>query len=150
MLREMSFTSSRRTQAGFVALALLAVACSSSSRDGAAPPGGRALRVNVSDFAIKAPGRVAAGNVVFDVHNAGPDTHELILVRTNGDQLPFRRDDLTIDEDALKARTVGVLDDDHPDTTRAWVVRLKPGRYEIFCNMSGHYLGGMHAKLVVA
>ena len=25
----------------------------------------------------------------------------------------------------------------------------KPGRYELFCNMAGHYLGGMRAALVV-
>jgi uncharacterized cupredoxin-like copper-binding protein len=28
-------------------------------------------------------------------------------------------------------------------------VRLTPGRYEFFCNMSGHYLGGMHTVIVV-
>jgi uncharacterized cupredoxin-like copper-binding protein len=26
---------------------------------------------------------------------------------------------------------------------------LAPGRYVLFCNMSGHYLGGMHRLLVV-
>jgi uncharacterized cupredoxin-like copper-binding protein len=141
---------SRLAHVGFVALALLAVACSSSSQDGAVPPGGQTLRVKVSDFAIKAPKHIAAGDVVLDVRNAGPDTHELILVRVNGGQLlPFRPDDLTIDEDALKPRTVSVLEDDHPDTERMWKVRLEPGRYELFCNMSGHYLGGMHTQLVV-
>jgi uncharacterized cupredoxin-like copper-binding protein len=131
-----------------VALTLFAVACGSSSPDGAAPPGGQAVRVKVSDFAIKAPQRIAAGNVVFEVRNEGPDTHELILVRANGGELPLRRDDVTIDEDALEPRTVSVLEDDNPRTVRAWKVRVAPGRYVLICNMSGHYLGGMKTELI--
>ena len=132
---------------GLVAIALVAVACSSSSQDRATPPG--AVRLKVSDFAIKAPKRIAAGTIVFDVRNEGPDTHELILVRGNGSKLPFRPDNLTIDEDALEPRTVSVLEDDHPGTVRLWNVRLAPGRYELLCNMSGHYLGGMSTELIV-
>jgi uncharacterized cupredoxin-like copper-binding protein len=29
-------------------------------------------------------------------------------------------------------------------------LHLTPGRYVLFCNMAGHYLGGMHRTLVVA
>jgi uncharacterized cupredoxin-like copper-binding protein len=29
-------------------------------------------------------------------------------------------------------------------------VKLRPGRYELFCNMAGHYLGGMRVQLVVS
>jgi uncharacterized cupredoxin-like copper-binding protein len=145
----MSSMPSRRAQAGFVALALLAAACSSSSQDSSAPPGVQPLRVRVSDFAIKAPGHVAAGSVVFQVRNAGPDTHELILVRADGRELPLRPDNLTIDEDALKQRTLSVLEDDLPGTTRSWKLRLAPGRYQLVCNMAGHYLGGMSAELIV-
>ena len=83
------------------------------------------------------------------VRNAGPDTHELILVRSDGKQLPLRADDLTIDEDALKPRTVSLLDDDRPGGVRYWKLHLAPGRYVLICNMSGHYLGGMHAQVVV-
>jgi uncharacterized cupredoxin-like copper-binding protein len=61
----------------------------------------------------------------------------------------LRPDDLTIDEDAVKPRTVSELEDDHPGTHRVWKLQLAPGRYELVCNMSGHYLGGMHARLVV-
>jgi uncharacterized cupredoxin-like copper-binding protein len=28
-------------------------------------------------------------------------------------------------------------------------VHLTPGRYVLYCNMSGHFLGGMHTLLVV-
>ena len=107
------------------------------------------LQVKVKDFAIKAPAQLAAGNIVLHVRNAGPDTHELLLVRADGHELPLRPDNLTIDEDAVKPRTVGMLEDAHPGTLRTWKLHLAPGRYVLVCNMSGHYLGGMHASLVV-
>ncbi|MDX6631143.1 MAG: hypothetical protein QOH00_3389 [Gaiellales bacterium] len=136
-------------RAALAALALVTVACSSSSQGGGAAPHAHELSVKVRDFAIKAPEQLTAGNVVLRVRNAGPDTHELILVRADGQALPLRPDNLTVDEDALQARTIGILDDDHPGTQRVWELDLAPGRYVLFCNMSGHYLGGMYAHVVV-
>jgi uncharacterized cupredoxin-like copper-binding protein len=133
---------------GVIALALLAVACS-SSRDDAAQPGGKPIGVKVADFAIEAPKRISAGNVVLRVRNGGPDMHELILVRADGARVPLRPDNLTVDEDAIEQRTVSILEDDHPNTVRDWHLSLKPGRYVLLCNMSGHYLGGMHTQVVV-
>ena len=136
-------------RAGFaaLALALLAVAC--SSQGGAAPAGRQVLQVKVKDFAITAPKQLTHGTIVLHVGNAGPDTHELLLVRADSRTLPLRPDNLTVDEDAVKPRTVGTLEDAHPGTLRTWKLHLRPGRYVLFCNMSGHYLGGMHALLVV-
>ena len=37
----------------------------------------------------------------------------------------------------------------HDHVVRQWIGPLDPGRYVLFCNMYGHYLGGMHAVLVV-
>jgi uncharacterized cupredoxin-like copper-binding protein len=131
------------------ALALLTAACSSSSTPANRDAPRETVRVKVEDFKIVAPKTLAAGTVTLQVHNRGPDMHELLLVRADGASLPLRADDLTVDEDAVKPRLVSVLDDDHPDTDRTWTVRLAPGTYELFCNMSGHYLGGMHEKVVV-
>ena len=36
-----------------------------------------------------------------------------------------------------------------PGSVRGLTLRLRPGRYEIFCNMAGHYMGGMHAVVLV-
>jgi uncharacterized cupredoxin-like copper-binding protein len=44
---------------------------------------------------------------------------------------------------------VGTVEQDQPGTKRVLKVTLRPGRYVLFCNMSGHYLGGMHTRLVV-
>ena len=105
--------------------------------------------MQVRDFKIMAPRAVAAGPVAFRVHNAGPATHELMLVRAERAPLPLRADDLTVDEVAIAPRTISTLEDDHPGTDRTWTVELAPGTYELFCNMSGHYLGGMHTRLAV-
>ena len=144
----MRLTSTGRARAGLVALALLTVACSSSSQDSGARLGEQTVPVEVRDFAIEAPRVVPAGDVEIRVSNGGPDTHELILLR-GGQKLSLRADDLTLDEDALKPRIVSTLEDDHPGPQRVWHLHLAPGRYVLVCNMSGHYLGGMHTELTV-
>jgi uncharacterized cupredoxin-like copper-binding protein len=115
---------------------------------GANPPPGT-VQVTERDFHIEAPKRLAAGAVRLTVHNEGPDTHELIVVREGRNPLPFRRDGLTVDEDAVEQSKAGGLEPGAPDSERELTVRLRPGRYVLFCNMSGHYMGGMHTELVV-
>jgi uncharacterized cupredoxin-like copper-binding protein len=122
-------------------LALLPVAAASNR-------GPTTLRVVERDFSIKAPKRVHAGDVELVVHNKGPASHELIVVRDRGG-LPLRSDGLTVDEEALEKRETGTLEPDKVGATRKLDVHLAPGRYVLFCNMSGHYLGGMRTVLVV-
>jgi uncharacterized cupredoxin-like copper-binding protein len=81
--------------------------------------------------------------------NRGPDDHEFFLVHAGRGELPMRRDGLTVDEDALQHRVAGSLEAGNPGSLRTLRVHLRPGRYVMFCNMSGHYLGGMHAQVVV-
>ncbi|SRR5260221_7708557 len=107
------------------------------------------FQVTERDFAIQTTKHVAAGDVVLRVRNRGPGSHELLVVRASTDRLPFRSDGLTVDEDAVTKAEVGVLEPDHAGVVRELHVRLTPGRYVLFCNMSGHFLGGMHTDLVV-
>jgi uncharacterized cupredoxin-like copper-binding protein len=134
-------------------LALIALpACSgrqSAQRDDAKP-----VTVAERDFRISVDGRsgrrqLKSGDTHFVVSNRGPDTHELLVVRTNGSRLPLRADGLTVDEDAVKSATVATLDGRAAGTAERLRVHLAPGRYVLFCNMAGHYLGGMHVELVV-
>ncbi len=83
------------------------------------------------------------------LRNRGPDTHELLIVRTKGGRLPLRTDALTVDEEVLDPAMAGVIEGEPSGTVHALRLHLRPGRYELFCNMAGHYLGGMHAELVV-
>ena len=107
------------------------------------------MRVAEHDFAINAPKRLSAGSFDFVVHNRGPEAHEFLVVRTSDPRLPLRTDGTTVDEDALKRATIGTLEPGKRGSLRHLRVRLSPGRYELFCNMAGHYLGGMHVRLVV-
>jgi uncharacterized cupredoxin-like copper-binding protein len=107
------------------------------------------VRVTERDFQISAaPTRVAAGDVLLAVRNHGPDTHELILVRSRS-RLPLRLDGLTVDERALEPLTVGTVDGVRPGSVRRVRLHLQRGRYELFCNMAGHFMAGMHTELVV-
>jgi uncharacterized cupredoxin-like copper-binding protein len=107
------------------------------------------VRVTERDFKITAPERVRAGDVEVLARNRGPDDHELIVVRERGARLPFRADGITIDEDALESMQAGALEPGGGGTVRALQLHLTPGRYVLFCNMAGHFLGGMHRTMVV-
>ena len=107
------------------------------------------VRISERDFRIKAPKTIRAGVVRLRVHNAGPDTHELLLVRLRGGKLPLRRDGLTVDEDALEPLHPVIIEGMERGQGDEVQVHLAPGRYVLFCNMAGHYLSGMHARVVV-
>jgi uncharacterized cupredoxin-like copper-binding protein len=109
----------------------------------------RVVRITERDFRISAPQEMSSGNIVFKVKNRGPDAHELLVVRAEDGQLPLRADGLTVNEEAVKHAEVGVLEPGQPGGLRELQAHLAPGRYVLFCNMSGHYLGGMRAILVV-
>ena len=103
------------------------------------------------DFRISAtPARVASGDVVLSVRNRGPEHQEFIVVRARDTELPLRADGVTVDEEALERVKVGGLEPAAPGRVRELRLHLAPGRYEMFCNMAGHYLGGMEADLEVS
>lgn len=109
------------------------------------------MRVTEGDFHISVtPTRVSAGTLVLTVHNRGPENHEFIVVRLGDAPIPLRADGITVDEDALKPATIGSLVPGAPGTIRQLRLRVTPGRYELFCNMAGHFLGGMHTELTVS
>src|SRR5262245_40720329 len=132
-----------------LAVVLAAVLAGCGGATGHAGGQARILDVTEKDFKIDAPARVRAGDVLIRSHNKGPDDHELIVVRLDGKTLPLRRDGITIDEDALEQEQAGALEPFRHNTVAELRVRLTPGRYELFCNMAGHYFGGMHRVLQV-
>jgi uncharacterized cupredoxin-like copper-binding protein len=113
-------------------------------------PEGTPLDVTLEDFRITSSQQtVAAGNVVIRVRNDAPMTHEFVVVRTDlpADRLPIGLDGLSVNEEWLSA--MGELDDVPASESRSLSLDLPPGRYVFFCNLEGHYLGGMHAVLEV-
>jgi len=122
---------------------------SGCARDAKGERSTRILPIAEQDFKITAPRVVRAGEIELRSRNRGPDDHELIIVRHGRGRLPMRSDGITIDEDALERQEVGVLEPFAPKTVGVLHIELAPGRYVLFCNMAGHFLGGMHATLVV-
>jgi hypothetical protein len=133
-------------------LAVLAsfLLASCSSRSSGRAEHALLVRVTERDFRITvAPARIRAGTVRLVLQNRGPDTHELIMVRHSPGRLPLRSDGLTVNEEVLEQATAGTAEGQAPGVAHELLLHLKPGRYELFCNMAGHYLGGMSAEFTV-
>jgi uncharacterized cupredoxin-like copper-binding protein len=100
---------------------------------------------------------VPRGTVSFLVTNAGSVNHEMAILPLAGSQPPGARPfggDATVDEagilgEASKSGGAGDGEGIVP-TTSSWVtVTLEPGRYELVCNLGGHYVSGMYRQLTV-
>jgi uncharacterized cupredoxin-like copper-binding protein len=114
-------------------------------------PRGTPVNVLLDDFRVRPDAAVVpVGTVSFRILNHGPTTHEFILVRTDRapDKLPLQDDGLTVDEEA---RGIDLLDEAGGldiDESETLVQDLTAGNYVMYCNLEGHYLGGMHAELI--
>jgi uncharacterized cupredoxin-like copper-binding protein len=110
------------------------------------------VNLELEDFKIQEDAAVVpAGTVSFRILNHGPTTHEVNVIRTDHDpgKLPLQRDGLTVDDEAKgidAVDDVGGLDIDDRETL---TLDLTPGHYVLYCNLEGHYLGGMYAALTV-
>ncbi|MET4781585.1 sulfocyanin-like copper-binding protein [Glaciihabitans sp. UYNi722] len=100
---------------------------------------------------------VRHGSVSFLVTNGGSVTHELVVLPLPESQIvgtqPFGGDG-KIDEagslgEASKTCGEGAGQGILPGAS-GWVsVTLAPGRYELVCNLPGHYAAGMYTQLTV-
>jgi len=115
-------------------------------------PSGTPVNVLLEDFKVRQdPAVVPAGTVSFRILNQGPTTHEYIVVRTDraSDKLPLQRDGLTVNEDAPGIDLLDEAEGLDIDDRQTLVLDLAAGNYVMYCNLEGHYLGGMHAALTV-
>jgi uncharacterized cupredoxin-like copper-binding protein len=134
-----------------LAAVALAVSLTMARRD-EPTPGGTPVNVLLADFKVRRDTAVvAAGTVNFRILNQGPTTHEFIVVRTDRapDQLPLQRDGLTVNEDAPGIELLDEAQGLDIDDRQTMVLDLAAGQYVMYCNLEGHYLGGMHAALTV-
>lgn len=132
----------------FAALLPVATGCMSSS-DAAVET---RVRVTMDDFGFETDRAVVpAGLVDLRVHNDGPSTHEINVDRTiyRSGKIPLQPDGITADEEAPHLRRIDSIEQVNLGATADLVVRLKPGKYVLWCNLEGHYLGGMHKLLKV-
>jgi uncharacterized cupredoxin-like copper-binding protein len=151
----MAGTRTRRRLAWALALVLAALALTVSLtviRRQESTPRGTPVNVLLDDFRVRHDAAVVpAGTVSFRIRNQGPTTHEVIVVRTDRapDKLPLQRDGLTVDEEGPGIDFLEEVEGLDIDDRETLVMRLEPGRYVLYCNLEGHYLGGMHEALTV-
>ena len=101
------------------------------------------------------PSTVAAGPVSLRVHNTGALTHEVLVLPLGPNQYPGQRaigTDGKVDEAGSVGEASRSCGADAGDGVlagaTAWTtVNVPPGRYELLCNIAGHYGAGMYAEL---
>jgi uncharacterized cupredoxin-like copper-binding protein len=151
----MAWTRARRRRVWALALVLAALALAvplTVARRHEPTPSGTPVNVLLEDFEVRRDAAVVpAGTVSLRILNQGPTTHEFIVVRTDraSDRLPLQRDGLTVNEDAPGIDLVDEAEDLDIDDRQTLVLDLAAGNYVMYCNLEGHYLGGMHAALTV-
>jgi uncharacterized cupredoxin-like copper-binding protein len=151
----MAWTRARRRWAWALALALAALALAvplTVARRDEPTPSGTPVKVLLEDFKVRTDAAIVpAGTVSFRLLGQGPTTHEFIVVRTDRppDKLPLQRDGLTVNEEAPGFELVDEANGLDIDDRQTLDLRLAPGHYVMYCNLEGHYLGGMYAALTV-
>jgi uncharacterized cupredoxin-like copper-binding protein len=151
----MAWTRARRRWAWALALVLAALALAvplTMARRHEPTPSGTPVNVLLDDFKVRRDAAVVpAGTVSFRILNQGPTTHEVIVVRTDRapDKLPLQPDGLTVNEDGPGVDFLDEVEGLDIDDRQTLDLRLAPGHYVLYCNLEGHYLGGMHAALTV-
>ena len=151
----MPSTRARRRWAWVLALVLAALALAvpfTVARRQEPTPSGRSVDVRLRDFEVRQDAAVVpAGTVSFRILNQGPTTHEFIVVRTDRapGKLPLQPDGLTVNEDADGIDLLDEVEGLDIDDRQTLVLDLAAGNYVLYCNLEGHYLGGMHAALTV-
>jgi uncharacterized cupredoxin-like copper-binding protein len=151
----MAWTRARRRWGWALALVLAALAVAAPltvSRRQEPAPRGTPVNVLLEDFRVRQDAAVVpAGAVSFRILNQGPTSHELIVIRTDRapGKLPLQRDGLTVDEEAPGIDLLDEVEGLDIDDRQTLVLDLAAGNYVLYCNLEGHYLGGMHAAFSV-
>jgi uncharacterized cupredoxin-like copper-binding protein len=106
---------------------------------------------------LASPTSASAGTVSLTVTNTGYMTHELVVLPLAAGEQPGTRSvrgDGTVDEsgslgEASASCAEGSGDGIAPGTTGWVTLHLPAGRYELVCNLPGHYAAGMYSELEV-
>ncbi len=103
------------------------------------------------------PASVPHGVVSFVATNLGSVNHELVILPLAAAEIPGTRQpgpDNTVDESASLGEAsntcgAGTGDGIAPASSGWTTVTLTPGRYELVCNLPGHYAAGMYTQITV-
>ena len=107
-----------------------------------APAGVRTIHVKLGEMWVKPDyTSVKAGKVTFAATNTGQVEHELMIER-----VPLMMDGPgRPNEEAAQ----GMIEDMEPGDSGKMTLKLAPGSYVLFCNVTGHYAAGQHIRFNV-
>jgi uncharacterized cupredoxin-like copper-binding protein len=107
-----------------------------------APAGVRTIHVKLGEMWVKPDyTSVKAGKVTFAATNTGQVEHELMIER-----VPLKMDGPgRPNEEAAQ----GMIEDMEPGDSGKMTLKLAPGSYVLFCNVTGHYAAGQHVRFNV-
>jgi uncharacterized cupredoxin-like copper-binding protein len=94
---------------------------------------------------------VPAGKVIFHVVNDSTVLeHEMLIVKVKNfsDAMPLNKAAQRLDEDGLEA--IGETHGMKPGGYKKVEFDLKPGKYLLICNKTGHFEDGMFTKFIVS
>ena len=82
--------------------------------------------------------------------NFGTMKHEFLVVKTDFEpgKIPLTSES-RFDEEAEGLEVIDEIPEFEVKTTGMLTVKLDPGKYQLLCNIAGHYAQGMYADLVV-
>ena len=118
------------------------IAASMPQDSGAGPT----VNVELGDFFVRSStATIRSGTVTFAVRNGGQVPHDLAVART-----PVALDASGNPSASATAAALGMTQESlgGADPERL-TLELRPGAYELYCDIPGHYPAGQHTKLTV-
>jgi iron uptake system component EfeO len=121
-----------------IAIALAAVvfvACGND--DETAAGGGTTIQVALQEWAVVPDTASApAGEVTFEIENAGEETHEFVVIRTDlaVTDLPTAEDG-SVDEEGAGIEVVDEVEDLAAGASETLTLDLEAGQYDLICNI---------------
>jgi uncharacterized cupredoxin-like copper-binding protein len=93
---------------------------------------------------------VPAGEVTFQVANVAANTpHEMVVIKLDKPGETLKVDPAKNRVDEKKLMSMGEVSDLKAGQSGKLTVNLKPGAYELICNIKGHVAAGMVATFTV-
>ncbi len=86
-----------------------------------------------------------SGEVTFDASNEGQAPHELVVLKTDQPAGSLKVTDGRVSE----KDSVGEVSELAAGKSGSTSIDLKPGKYVLVCNITGHYEQGMYTSLTV-
>jgi uncharacterized cupredoxin-like copper-binding protein len=139
LLRSSSIARRGAVASGLAALVAVALL------PGGAADAASSLNVKLTDFKVTpAKSSIGHGKTTFRVTNSASMEHELVVIKTSTKAAKLK----IVSGKASEKGSVGEVElAGHK--SKSLTLNLKKGHYALICNVSGHYMAGMHADLTV-